>query len=194
MCLSNILQLISTVFYVISTLALIITLCVLMWYAWETRGLRKETVKQTELSQRPCVVLDYEPGRISYKNIGNSPAFNLKVEPLELKDINDKTVFILHFNQVYMLEPDSLADVKWDVEFIDKNIEKIFKQFEIEVDFPFFIGALPAGEFGKITDYEPMIIQYKNLDNKPYQTTIQPKVEEKEIEIISTGKTKKYPS
>jgi len=194
MCLSDILQLVSTVFYVISIGALIITLCVLIWYACETRALRKETVKQTELSQRPCVVLDYEPGRISYKNIGNSPAFNLKVEPLELKDVNDKTVFILHFNPIYLLEPSALAEVKWSVEFINKDIEKIFKGFNIEVDFPFFIGVLPATEFGQITDYEPMIIHYKNLENAPYQTKIQPKVKEQEIEITSTGKTKKYPS
>lgn len=68
------------------------------------------------------------------------------------------------------------------------------KGFEIEVDFPFFIGVLPATEFGQITDYQPMIIFYKNLENVPYQTTIQSKVKEQEIEVTSTGKTKIYPS
>jgi hypothetical protein len=191
MSLSNILHLVSTVFYVISTGALTITLGVLIWYAWETRGLRKETVKQTELNQRPCVVLDYEPGKVSYKNIGNSPAFNLKVEPLDLRDVHDKTLFILHFNQIYLLEPGALAEVTWEVEYINKDVETLFKKFEMEVDFPFFIGVLSLTEFPQVAEYDPMIIHYKNLDNAPYQTTIQPKVEEQEIEVASTGKVKK---
>ena len=45
---------------IIAPLALIATLGVIIWYACETRQLRIATVKQTELSLSPCVVLDYK--------------------------------------------------------------------------------------------------------------------------------------
>jgi len=187
MCLTNFFD---TYGSMISTLALLGTLGVLIKYTVETTRLRKETVKQTELNQRPCVVLDYENGRISYKNIGNSPAFNLTVEQLDLRDVDDETLFILHFNQIYLLEPGALAEVTWDVEYINKDAEKILTVFEMEIDFPFFIGVLSLTEFPQVAEYDPMIIHYRNLDNTPYQSTIQPKVEEQEIEVTSTGKVK----
>lgn len=68
----------------ISTLVLLITLVVLIFYTVATFGLKKATVKQTELSLRPFVVICVLPDNIGchdqlvYKNIGHSPALDVR--------------------------------------------------------------------------------------------------------------------
>jgi len=63
--------------HMISTLALLATLGVIIWYACETKGLKKETVKQTKISQRPFVSLSAET---KYKNSGLGVALNIKIK------------------------------------------------------------------------------------------------------------------
>ena len=59
----------------------------LIWYAYETRALRKETVRQTELSQRPFVMIfDSKMLGIRYKNSGQGIALNIEIIPYEYKD------------------------------------------------------------------------------------------------------------
>jgi len=69
----------------ISTVALIITLGVLFWYACEARGLKKESIKQTELSLRPYVILIHTgSGLLSFENIGQSHALDVVIDILEM--------------------------------------------------------------------------------------------------------------
>ena len=73
--------------HMISTTALVITMGVIIWYALETRKLRKETVKQTELSQRPFVMIfDSKMLGIRYKNSGQGIALNIEIMPYEYED------------------------------------------------------------------------------------------------------------
>ncbi|MFH1657587.1 MAG: hypothetical protein ABH919_03905 [bacterium] len=85
----------------ISDRILFLTFLALIWYAWETRGMKNEMVTQTELEQRPFLAMyirkykkekhkdqeDYiiENGKhnqylIRVRNMGKGVALNLKVE------------------------------------------------------------------------------------------------------------------
>ena len=78
----------------ISIVALIITLGVLFWYACEARGLKKESIKQTELSLRPYVVLiraSYGTQSLNFENIGLSHALDVTIDILHMN------VFLVRF-------------------------------------------------------------------------------------------------
>ena len=80
MCLSTILDIIATGF-------LLFTLIVLSIYTYQTYRLRQETVKQTELSQRPFVMIfDSKMLGIRYKNSGQGIALNIEIMPYEYED------------------------------------------------------------------------------------------------------------
>jgi hypothetical protein len=65
------------------TAAVILTGLVIIWYTMETHILRRETQRQTEIQQRPFIIIKYENQEFILSNIGNGPAFNVKV-----KDVN----------------------------------------------------------------------------------------------------------
>lgn len=96
----------SLIFLNLGNLILFITFLALAWYSWETRGMRKEMIKQTQLEQMPIVMLyirkikidqknvdnklldylvrirtekDYPNYYLSTRNIGKGSAFNLKI-------------------------------------------------------------------------------------------------------------------
>jgi len=79
-CLATILDIITTVF-------LLVTLIVLIIYTYQTYRLRQETTKQTELSQRPFVMIfDSKMLGIRYKNSGQGIALNIEIVPYEYED------------------------------------------------------------------------------------------------------------
>ena len=88
----------------ISALALVATLSVIIWYTLETRKLRKETVKQTELILRPFIVIStFEDTaglsqRLVYKNIGHSPAIDVQTESFDAES------FIINFEKYGLIE------------------------------------------------------------------------------------------
>jgi len=77
----------STILDIITTVFLLATLIALIKYTVETTKLRKETVKQTELSQRPFVMIfDSRMTGIKYKNSGQGIALNIEIMPYEYED------------------------------------------------------------------------------------------------------------
>jgi len=60
-----------------------------VWYAWETRKLWKEAVKNNELSLRPFVIISYTESERNFKltNLGNTPALNVKIDDVTLIDV-----------------------------------------------------------------------------------------------------------
>ena len=98
---------------VLNNIIIAITFIAILWYAWETRGLRKEMVNQTnvmldqtEISIMPVLHIDEEEigGQqhiFFLKNFGNFPAFDVKIEDLKIeanfRNISPKTVkFVFH--------------------------------------------------------------------------------------------------
>lgn len=172
MCLSNILQLISTVFYVISTGALIITLCVLIWYAYQTRGLRKETVKQTELNQRPFVTVfekEDEPG-LKYKNSGLGVALNIEIVPF----IHNEYTVTCPKESVLGSKDESTLSIY--PEFTNNDTGQVVTPPSI----PFSVWGLRSTDIVYNLD-----IRYENIEKKRYQTLV--KVSGEGIEYLGTN-------
>jgi hypothetical protein len=106
----------------ISPLILIITLIAIIWYTWETKKLREQTAKQTELQYRPFVMVFMKPGvevgtidgdaPICVKNVGHSPAFNVKIYYYDVKGkLSNKK-----FHDVDILVPNEIKkieEIKW---------------------------------------------------------------------------------
>ncbi len=94
--------------HMISTIALVITMGVIIWYALETRKLRKETVKQTELSLRPYVILVRSLGRygLSFENIGLSHALNVSIDILKMN------AFFYRFQPCHLVRQDKKVAIE----------------------------------------------------------------------------------
>jgi len=71
------------------TIVLLVTACFVCWYTIETARLRREMVRQNQITLRPVVVPLFEkPGAdhvFKLKNIGAAAAFNVRVEPLRME-------------------------------------------------------------------------------------------------------------
>jgi hypothetical protein len=68
----------------LSTVAIILTGAILIWYTWETNLLRLEAQRQTELQLRPFVIIVPVKGGFQLRNIGNSPALNISIADILL--------------------------------------------------------------------------------------------------------------
>jgi hypothetical protein len=111
---------------IVNTVAIIGTLCVLVWYTIETFRLRQAAQKQLETAQKqlehsvtPIVTFhsvrgdDRVMGTMIFKtsilvirNLGSGPAFNVEMKPLLL---GDKTAVFIHTRT---LAPDEASPVK----------------------------------------------------------------------------------
>jgi len=56
------------------------TAILLYWYAWETQGMRKAIVEQTNYQLMPMFKVSLTPDNLSITNIGNSVAFNVQAD------------------------------------------------------------------------------------------------------------------
>jgi len=135
---------------VIQTVALAITLGVLIKYTLETKKLREATVKQNELGLRPCITINYKY-KFLFKNIGHSPALNITIDEVE------KEKFIFRFKKINLLEPNDFTLT----EFIQvgKRDPKGSK-YEWKYD------------FGRIDNEFTLTIRYENIESKHYYSKV----------------------
>lgn len=80
------------------TLAVILTGIVIIWYTIETKELRAQAQKQTEIQQRPFVILKIEQGNFILQNIGMGPALNVEVKPVQ---VNAEHEVIIRFKELH---------------------------------------------------------------------------------------------
>lgn len=162
----------------ISSIALIATLIVIILYTIATFGLTKATVKQTELSLRPFVIISIfvdSAGlsqRLIYKNIGHSPAIDVETEPF------DAEAFILKFKKYGLIEIDKTKDLK------PQGIGKtpLDNGFVQAVPTPSFT---PKALDERDSNLELILnIHYKNIEKTSFLTKV--KISQKGIEILST--------
>ncbi len=64
----------------LSDLILFATFLALLWYAWETRKMRREIVEQTKLQLTPFVVVLSEDPQLTVANYGESTARNIQIK------------------------------------------------------------------------------------------------------------------
>ena len=158
---------------------------VIFWYAWKTRDLWKETVRQTELQLTPYVILDYKDGLIC-RNIGNSSAINVEISTIKFIEKKDKLVFRVTFPPLYVLEPKQEKIIVPDIKYEDRELESIAEAYESagKKFFPFFPKEAKKDEYFPIIDYE-------NLENIPFRAEFIVKCREEKIKIVKIGKRAK---
>ncbi len=159
----------------ISTLALLGTLGVLIKYTVETTRLRKETVKQTELSQRPFVTVYHSTlySGLKYKNSGQGIALNIEILPL-IHDNNLTT----EFSKETVLSAGEISDL---------TIDRTVKNTETgEIASPVAVHDTPQELRQRdIDDVFIWNIRYDSIEKKRYQTLM--KVSKEGIEFIGTS-------
>jgi len=164
----------------ISTIALVITMVVIIFYAFETRKLRKETVKQTELSQRPYVILIHTgSGLLSFENIGLSHALDVSI------DIQHMDVFLVRFQPCHLVRKGQKVKAGFLLIGKDAEAKEITKGFGSEnIGFPFF------ETHENIKDY-PLTVRYENIEGTRYYTRLEVRVDESRVIIKGSDKDKK---
>jgi len=166
--------------HMISTTALVITMGVIIWYALETRKLRKETVKQTELSLRPYVILiraSYGTQRLNFENIGLSHALDVSIDILKMN------TFFYRFQPCHLVRHSKKEAVRALPFGKDEESEKMIKRLGPDLDFPFFKGL------EKVKDY-PLTVRYKNIEGTYYYTRLEVRVKERRVVILKSDKGK----
>lgn len=162
---------------IITTSLLGITLIAIIWYAWETRKLRMETVRQTELSQRPFVMIfETDLNKIKYKNSGQGIALNISIKPFE----NGSYTFT--FEKENLLSPNEVS--KHDINPVPKD-NKTREIFPPDTKIPFTPSEIKSTYLTPVRIIE---IQYENIEKKRYQTIM--KVSKEGIEYIDTKEVK----
>ena len=88
-----------------SAVAVALTGAAVIWYTWETKLLRSESQRQTELQLRPfVVVVPVGPGQFSACNIGNCSALNVAVADVQIDAVLD--IYIRFPNCIPFLKKD----------------------------------------------------------------------------------------
>ncbi|MEW6455833.1 MAG: hypothetical protein AB1410_03845 [Acidobacteriota bacterium] len=141
---------------ILTSVALILTLFVVLWYAWETRRLRIETIKQTELSLRPFVIILFieHKNKFILKNIGNGPALKVKIDDIPL--IKENKLYIKYiFHEIDVILAKEESEIKCEIKTNDSTLNiSLFSHF-----FPH--TAVKSYNF---------LIRYTNINNELYQT------------------------
>ena len=164
MCISTILDIITTVFLLATLIALII-------YTIATWSLRNEAIKQTELSQRPFVMI-FEAGnhRLKYKNSGQGIALNIRIKPFE------NGAYTFTFEKENLLSSNEVS--KHDINPVAKD-NKTGEPYPPNTTIPFTPYELRSANFTLVRIIE---IQYENIEQKCYQILV--KISKEGIEYI----------
>ena len=136
---------------------LFLTFLAIIWYAYETRKLWKEAVKQTRLTMRPIVIITYADNNFCYVNYGNTPAFNIKIDDVTLID-TENVRFDYVFPEIAVL-PQS-AKIK--IEDIKIKINDDVRDTDT-----FALGGLTPHSASRTFNVK---IRYKNSENDEYIT------------------------
>jgi len=139
--------------------ALFLTLLAVVWYAWETRRLRIETIKQTELSLRPFVIISYKEHerKFSYENIGNGPALKVKLDDIPIIKQEGELYIRYVFYEIDVITPNKKNEIDGEIKINGDTSDK---------DFIFLSHFFPDSA---VKSYN-FLIKYMNINNEFYET------------------------
>lgn len=164
----------------ISTLVLVITLIVLIFYTIATFGLKKAAMKQAELSLRPFVIIyifSDDGGlssRLVYKNIGHSPAIDVQTTSF------DAGAFFLDFERHGLIEVGEMKELNPSGRGKNAIGEALIKSVSV----PSFT---PKALAERSSDLDMVLnISYKNIEKICYRT--QARISKVGIEVQSTDR------
>lgn len=166
---------------VISTFVLTITLIVLIKYTYETCKLRRQSEEQTELSIRPLIILKSIkdiPGQFAFKNLGNGPAFNIKVS--EIKAWGSDEAYLAYKCKCSVIKVidshEEIGPLRWDI--VDDNYIRESNILPPDLTFPNY-----ADDFIRI--------KYSNIIGRGYISI--EKIENGQIYFMETRQMKSLP-
>lgn len=161
---------------ILNNIIIAITFLAILWYAWETRGMRKEMInqanvmlEQTEISIMPILHIDEEiidDNRYVFflKNFGNFPAFNVSIEDLEIeatfKTISPKVVKFI-FHEFGIVPPGEKIPVVYDIKNAKGGMGKESREFYE----PHLFEGYATYDF-------EVPITYENILGHKYQATL----------------------
>jgi hypothetical protein len=136
----------------LNPLILLLTLVAIIWYAWETRGMKKQMIEQKDLSMRPFIFLKYHMFHYRLRNIGYGPAINIKMDNIAVTQIDERLTIKYSFTAVDVLAPGETADL----EICYENGNPAIASDQ---------AAIMPKTAAKSFDFK---IRYHNLENKEY--------------------------
>lgn len=149
----------------IQTGATVSATLVLIWYTIETQRLRRAAEKQNEISGMPIVALRLASGERglgesltldfqSLRNIGNGPAFNIDVTPIQ------KAPFEVRFDPIRLLEPRDSQPLEYTV--LQDGLASGFPKVSVWLE-----RVLETGQLG----FEMAIrVSYSDASGKRYRS------------------------
>lgn len=167
----------------ISTLVLIITLVVLVFYTIATFGLKKAAVKQTELNLRPFIIIrtltdSAGQSEMVYKNIGHSPALDVIIQPF------DAGTFMLDFEKQSLIEVGETKALNPTARGKDNLSDGLIQA----VADP---GFTPSALAARNSDLKLLLtVCYKNIEQIEYITLVH--VDKRGVIIQKTERTESY--
>jgi len=169
-----------------SEIVLVITAVIIYWYTLETHGMRKEMIAQKEITTMPILVIRKRDFTFNFyiENIGNFPAYNIRIQELVLKEEVEHPEQILVFDLIDLLMPKDKIDVgvKKSTQVIQET-EKDKSWNQLKYDH----GRINIFNHGEEQNYElskkETIITFENIAEEKYKATLEFMTEEDKIII-----------
>lgn len=145
------------------------TILVIVWYSYETLMIKKIGLKQNIIQMSPILIIYYreKPSRITIRNIGKGPAFNVTFGKIYvyLNDIKKKAEYSLKIDDPPVLVCEEERLVKGDMKIDGKSI------FETSTADHSTVWIEP-----KYTNWEvEFSINYSDMENNRYESKIEVK-------------------
>jgi len=109
-----------------SELILVWTMLAIIWYSFETLLIKKIGLKQNIIQMAPVLIIYYreKPSRITIRNIGKGPAFNVEIEKINvfLNDIKKNAEYQLRIDDPPVIIQDEERLLKGDMRIDGKSI------------------------------------------------------------------------
>lgn len=156
---------------------LVITGIIVWKYTKESQKLREEAQKQTELQLRPFVILEATQDHLHVRNVGNGPAFNVRVPDFELNENN--VISVLPVAIPILLGQESL-ELPNEVLVNDEMISG-----DLASQWLSRLRPLPLQ--GDLNDFHPQItLEFENLERQRY--FVKESLRNGRLRILDSGK------
>jgi hypothetical protein len=155
---------------------LTLTLFAIGWYSIETRWLRQEMAKQTELQIRPFLILSYDQNqcRMSAYNIGQGIARQIQIPNTELSEPGQPIPVFVRWREVDHIGPGRDRELDTTSFLLVDGVE----QDVLWAGTPWMANFGPSGS----ADGFEIPVSYANLVGTRYETTF--RVRRGRVEVL----------
>lgn len=146
-----------------SPLTIYLTFLALIFYAWETRKLRKESTRQIDIQIRPYIIPRFDRNHFIIENVGIGLAKNIYIEDKILHFPGQNERLVYSFERINIVRPRSYTTVKVLVK--DKNGN--------ELDPDNFLIYFSPEYLRESNDTNDLIFHFENIENEKYTANIE---------------------